>query len=537
MARPPRTGRDLHGHRRDHQAPAGHPHPDRRGRRDPARPVAGGRVRRPGAHREADPDPHDGAGRVPDRGRDLAAVRPVGRRTQQPAAVPDVRPARTGRGRRRRLPLPDGQRLQPVGARAIGHRPEPGQRRLVGVRLRRHGPGLRRRHRRVRADPGRRDRHDPAAGRDRSHPHRRRPPPGPPDAPGRAGRAGPRLLRGPDPRPRALRLPVLRDGRDPGRHLGPVADRVHRPERCDLRQHVRRPDHDLPEQPVDRRLASDRADDPRPGRRRRAVAAPWRGVRLGVRAAPLRRASTPRGRAPGRLRGRPGGPGGRRAGRGRHGSPARTGRGAARGDRGHAGRARRGRDHGRGRGGRVTRRDRGAGGRRPASSPRPRPGRRGHRRGRRAPDLDPAARLRSARGHRLVPVPPDRGAAPARPQRPAARRGRRPARQARSVDRRGPDRRVHGPARIPPGRALPDALRRGLSRADGDGVPPGVAVRHLARHLRMDPSAPGQVRDGRRAGPVGPGQRQRHERPGRAGGGGHGRAQADRRARAWWPSR
>ena len=51
------------------------------------------------------------------------AVRPVGRRAQQPAAVPDVRPARAGRGRRRRLPLPDGQRLQPVGARAIGHRP------------------------------------------------------------------------------------------------------------------------------------------------------------------------------------------------------------------------------------------------------------------------------------------------------------------------------------------------------------------------------------------------------------------------------
>ena len=39
---------------------------------DPARAVAGRRVRRPGAHREADPDPHDGAGRVPDGGRDLA---------------------------------------------------------------------------------------------------------------------------------------------------------------------------------------------------------------------------------------------------------------------------------------------------------------------------------------------------------------------------------------------------------------------------------------------------------------------------------
>ena len=106
-----------------------------------------------------------------------------------------------------------------------------------------------------------------------------------------------------------------------------------------------------------------------------------------------------------------------------------------------AGRARRGRDHGRGRGGRhsrVTRRARGAGGRRPAASPRPGPGRCGHRRDRRAPQMDPAPRLRSARGHRLVPVPPDRGAAPARPQRPAARRGRRPARQARPVDRRGP---------------------------------------------------------------------------------------------------
>ena len=56
--------------------------------------------------------------------------------------------------------------------------------------------------------------------------------------------------------------------------------------------------------------------------------------------------------------------------------------------------------------------------------------------------------------------------------------------------------RHHDPADVPPGRAVPDALRRGLPRADGDGVPPGLALRPVARHLRVDPPAPRQVRDG-----------------------------------------
>ena len=56
---------------------------------------------------------------------------------------------------------------------------------------------------------------------------------------------------------------------------------------------------------------------------------------------------------------------------------------------------------------------------------------------------------------------------------------------------------------VPPRRAVPDALRRGLPRPDGDGVPPGLALRHLPRHLRVDPPAPREVRDGRRPRRVG----------------------------------
>ncbi len=47
-------------------------------------------------------------------------------------------------------------------------------------------------------------------------------------------------------------------------------------------------------------------------------------------------------------------------------------------------------------------------------------------------------------------------------------------------------------------RAVPDALRRGLPPTHGHGVPPGLAIRALARHLRVDASAPRQVRDGAR---------------------------------------
>ena len=46
-----------------------------------------------------------------------------------------------------------------------------------------------------------------------------------------------------------------------------------------------------------------------------------------------------------------------------------------------------------------------------------------------------------------------------------------------------------------------------------DRVPAGLALRRVARHLRVDPSAPRQVRDGRRPRALGRGRGQRHERP------------------------
>ena len=58
-----------------------------------------------------------------------------------------------------------------------------------------------------------------------------------------------------------------------------------------------------------------------------------------------------------------------------------------------------------------------------------------------------------------------------------------------------------------------DALRRGLPRPYRDRVPPALAVRRAARHLRVDAPAPGQVRDGG-------GARGVRQRPGH----GHGRA-------------
>ena len=92
-------------------------------------------------------------------------------------------------------------------------------------------------------------------------------------------------------------------------------------------------------------------------------------------------------------------------------------------------------------------------------------------------------------------------------------------------------RRVDGPADLPARGAVPDALRRGLPRADRGRVPPGLAIRAVPRHLRMDPPAPGQVRDGRRARPVGRGRRGRHERPGGAGRRGRRRTETHRRDR------
>ena len=70
-----------------------------------------------------------------------------------------------------------------------------------------------------------------AAGDHRADPVARRPTSRSADHPRRAGRPVARLLRRPDARPRALRLPVLRDRRDPVRRLGPLAARLRRARR------------------------------------------------------------------------------------------------------------------------------------------------------------------------------------------------------------------------------------------------------------------------------------------------------------------
>ena len=102
---------------------------------------AGG-SRRPASDRQAAARPRRPAWRgFADRGRACAcrsgcrSSRPSDhrRRSSTPVSSP-------GRGRRRRLPVPDRQRLQPVGARARRPRPQPRQRRAVGLRLRRDRP-------------------------------------------------------------------------------------------------------------------------------------------------------------------------------------------------------------------------------------------------------------------------------------------------------------------------------------------------------------------------------------------------------------
>ena len=136
----------------------GHPHPDRRpwsrsggrcGRTDDAEPG-----RRPpigpatalawtgsgpgSADRPPVPDPDDGPGRLPDRGHRCACRSGCRSSSSRPTRRSSVRPARPDRQGRRRLSVPHGQRLQPVGARARRHGQQPGQRRPVGLR---RGPG------------------------------------------------------------------------------------------------------------------------------------------------------------------------------------------------------------------------------------------------------------------------------------------------------------------------------------------------------------------------------------------------------------
>ncbi len=130
----------------------------------------------------------------------------------------------------------------------------------------------------------------------------------------------------------------------------------------------------------------------------------------------------------------------------------------------------------------------------------------------------------------MVPPATGRTVHPRRPEPVPDRRARWPPRPARPVVRGRPRARHDDAADVPPGRAVPDALRRGLPRPHSDGVPPGVALRRVARDLRMDPPAPREVRDGARAGALGRGRRQGHEQP-RGAGGGRGRRTAPARPR------
>ena len=88
-----------------------------------------------------------------------------------------------------------------------------------------------------------------------------------------------------------------------------------------------------------------------------------------------------------------------------------------------------------------------------------------------------------------TPIRPDRSRAP-------AWRGRRPPEPAGPVDPRRARDRGHEPAHVPGRRARPDALRRGLPRADRHGVPPELALRHRPLDLRVDAPPPREVRDG-----------------------------------------
>ena len=174
----------------------------------------------------------------------MPAVRAVGHRVQRPA--PFLSSGLLSRSRRgRRLPVPDGQRLQPVGARARRHRAQPRQRRPVGLRLRRAAPRT--------AGPGR-----PSSGRSRPSssgrrccspviavgPGRGRATAGPADAARRAGGPGARVLRASRPASTsATCYPFFALGVILAAISLALADRLRRSCRVrPVREHVRGPD-------------------------------------------------------------------------------------------------------------------------------------------------------------------------------------------------------------------------------------------------------------------------------------------------------
>ena len=273
---------------------------------------------------------------------------------------------------------------------------------------------------------------------------RRRAPAGPTHDARRPRRARARLLRPADARPRALPVPARRARRDPRRGVDPLAPRVRAlSAAATFAEHVRRPDDDLPDNPrfsatgsgSARSIASAVGRD-----RRRRPPAPW----LGVLPAPRRRPEGLAEESPTQAsiddgaeeepRARPG-----PAPEPTPPAPALAGTAAASSGRGATGPAE------------------------PSRSGRRRPW---------SPSAT-SARARwacgSARGSEPTAASCPTGAAPAR-----ERGGR--------LDKLDlwllvvlawPRCPAHVPAREP----LPDALRRGLSRAHRDGVPPGLALR------------------------------------------------------------
>ena len=509
VARPLGASGVLRGGRGARQAPARDPHPDRRPRRDPAGAVAEGRVRRraraaaprvrmgdPPAR--VGPDRHDRPRGLPDRGPALGAVRADGDRGEHDRPVPGLLAAAPRVQHGRDVPVPHGQRLQLVVA-VPRRRAERGDRRRRAVDPRRREEGGRG-VRRDRAAAGRARGRRPPAGGGGGRGVGRGPAPRPAHDPRGSHGPGPRVLRRPDAGPRALPVPVLRARGDPVRLLVALADRVRARLDRDVREHVRRPGRLLPE-PAGVGLAGHRRAPALHDRRVAGRGAPHGRVPVGPRAAATRCPRHPGGRARrGPVRGAPRG-GGARAAAG----PARP--------------ARRGRFRRAGvRDGPGDGRHRRFGGRRPC--PRGDRDRHRHRAGNgppARPGLVRPALMGQPRSHRLAPRPGLRDADPPRPHRELRERARRAPGPARPVHPRAGRGRGARPAHVPRGRARADALRRGLPRAHRHGVPPGLAVRHVAQHLRVDPPAPRQVRDGARDHGVRGSGRGRIERPRRAG--------------------
>ncbi len=434
----PERAADLYGHRGAREAPARDPGAARRRRDDPSGALAG-RDLIPAASRTS---AFQGDGLL-DRVRAweartdhplrilttgvagfLTAVLlclPFGLSVLEPAASApffSVRADRPDRHRGRWISVPHGQRLQRLGGRAERPGQQPRQRRPVGLRrrvdtggpVRRGRGGLRRR-------AGGRRGCGPADRVLRGRALGGRSPSRSTDAARGAGGPRARVLRPADPRARALRLPVLRVGRDPLRDLTALASRVRGPRHRDVRQHVRRPHHALsarvPRPERRPRLAGHRAVPPLTGRGDDRRDHAYGGVRLGRAPVASERPRTTRGRAGG---------GAARGRRARTIDPPR--RGLPGGDPGPRWRPGHGRRIGLGRRERRRRMARGA------RCPRRRPGPRDRRRRRRGRRLDArpahvehACLARRQRPRRLDPGAPRRtpGAGGSEPDAPPAR--------------------------------------------------------------------------------------------------------------------